>query len=493
MVRSAVAGGTQPGQGLIAIGAGADGVVCLSGADVSGPLALPGATLLNPTGPALVAAAARIHGDLLLDQDVVAAGTGQAGAVSLAGAVVGRTLSCSGWFTCLPADGPPGTPTRGPALDLSRASVGTLRLGGRPPAGFAADGGFRLDGLSYSGLPVLGDPELLAPQPRPGRRPPWRLPWGPGRPGWAGDPGSHRAAVAQWLSWFRHETAEHADQPYAVLAAAYQAAGRGDLAREILVAQRDDARVRGSMNPARRLGQQGARWLTGYGYRGWYALLWLAGLLAVTMGLAVFWFGPARYIQPTGAARLAAAAASTRSPTASPSPAASASLAVHAAPAASASPPASGSPPASPAPSPSGSPSGSPSASPSPSPSGSSSASPSPAASGSPAATGSPAVSGSRGPGHAPRTGTVAGPGAAECGVAGRIGYAVDLVLPFLGPGAGPAGTCAVPATSAGTGVLAFGWLVRALAVTLLAVYLAGLTGPTRPGPGPFDGISPPA
>jgi hypothetical protein len=65
--------------------------------------------------------------------------------------------------------------------------------------------------------------------------------------------------------------------------------------------------------------------------------------------------------------------------------------------------------------------------------------------------------------------------------VAGRVGYAVDLVLPFTGP----AGSCAVPAASAEAGVLAFGWLVRALAVVLLAVYLAGLAGLTRRRPGP--------
>lgn len=65
--------------------------------------------------------------------------------------------------------------------------------------------------------------------------------------------------------------------------------------------------------------------------------------------------------------------------------------------------------------------------------------------------------------------------------MAARIGYAVNLVLPFLGP----AGSCAAPATSAGAGVLAFGWLVRALAVTLLVVYVAGLTGLARRRPGP--------
>ncbi len=72
-------------------------------------------------------------------------------------------------------------------------------------------------------------------------------------------------------------------------------------------------------------------------------------------------------------------------------------------------------------------------------------------------------------------------PGAAECGVAGRVGYALDLVLPFTGP----AGPCAVPAASTAPGVLVFGWLVRVLAITLLAVFVAGLAGLTRRHPGP--------
>lgn len=65
--------------------------------------------------------------------------------------------------------------------------------------------------------------------------------------------------------------------------------------------------------------------------------------------------------------------------------------------------------------------------------------------------------------------------------MAGRVGYAVNLVLPFLGP----TGTCAGTTAAAGAGLLAFGWLVRALAVTLLVVYLAGLTGLARRRPGP--------
>ena len=65
--------------------------------------------------------------------------------------------------------------------------------------------------------------------------------------------------------------------------------------------------------------------------------------------------------------------------------------------------------------------------------------------------------------------------------MAGRVGYALDLVLPFTGQ----AGPCAVPAASTAAGVLAFGWLVRVLAITLLAVYVAGLAGLTRRDPGP--------
>ena len=65
--------------------------------------------------------------------------------------------------------------------------------------------------------------------------------------------------------------------------------------------------------------------------------------------------------------------------------------------------------------------------------------------------------------------------------MAGRVGYALDLVLPFTGP----AGPCAVPAASTAPGVLVFGWLVRVLAITLLAVFVAwpGWPDPAPPGP----------
>ena len=62
--------------------------------------------------------------------------------------------------------------------------------------------------------------------------------------------------------------------------------------------------------------------------------------------------------------------------------------------------------------------------------------------------------------------------------MAGRAGYALELVLPFTGQ-RGPCTASTAP------GLLLFSWLVRVLAITLLAVYVAGLAGLTRRHPGP--------
>jgi hypothetical protein len=62
--------------------------------------------------------------------------------------------------------------------------------------------------------------------------------------------------------------------------------------------------------------------------------------------------------------------------------------------------------------------------------------------------------------------------------MAGRAGYALDLVLPF----AGQPGPCTA---STAPGLLLFCWLVRVLAITLLAVYIASLAGLSRRRPGP--------
>ena len=250
----------------------------------------------------------------------------------------------------------------------------------------------------------------------------------------SGPPAAH---VAQWLWWLRECSAGYRAQPYEALAAAYGGAGYDDLARQILVAQRDDVRDRGSLSPVRKLGQHGAKWLIGYGYHCFYAFLWLAGLFAVTALLALFWLGPDKYIVAAPAAGTAATAAASPSPSAAPS--------VSAAPAVAATPSAPASPPASPS-------------------------APVPATPGAPA-TATPAA---------------ASPAAAarECSVPARIGYAIELAFPIINLNSSTAGQCDVPATGGAAGVVVLGWAVRAAAATLLALYTLGLTGVTRSPPG---------
>jgi len=290
-----VIAGQQAGDGLTAIGAGERGTICLAAATIGGQLTLRRATLASLTGPALVADAAHVQGEVGLDGAFAAVGTGAHGTVSLAGIRVGQALSCAGQLV---------NPQGGPALNLARASVGTLRLGGQGGAGLDVDGAFQLDGLSYTGVPDLGDPGLLYPRPaRPRRRRGW-----PRRQAGNGEPRQHRDQVAVWLSWLRYHVPGYHAQPYAALAAAYGAAGHGDLARAIRVAQRDDLRRRGSLSRAGRLAQHLSRWLIGYGYHCWYAVGWLLALVAAAALVAVCWLGPGRYIQRTGPAAPAATA-----------------------------------------------------------------------------------------------------------------------------------------------------------------------------------------
>jgi hypothetical protein len=445
-VKDDAAGCEEARNGLTAIGSGPSGAICLAAATINGPLSLSGSTLANATGPALVADFAQINGGILLDQGFVAVGTGPSGAVSLTDASVGRELRCAGRFVS-PAD------TGGAslvALNLTRTSAGTLQLGDQHH-GFLLDGLLELDGLSYTGLPRLGDLDRLGPRPPGGSGRSRRT----GRTGRAGDP--HDDNVAQWLWWLRECTTQYRAQPYEALAAAYGGGGYDDLARRILVAQRDDVRDRGSLSPVRKLGQYCAKWLTGYGYHCFYAFLWLAGLFTVTALVAVFWLGPEKYIVPgpaAGTTAIAAASASgsapgSASPSASPAvsaspsaPAASAALAASATPAASASP----------------------------------SASPSPSA---PAPSASPIA---RAPAAARRAVTASAVG--QCSPPARIGYAIGLAFPVINLNSSAGAQCDVPASGAAAGVVVFGWVVRAAAASLLALYTLGLTGVTRSPPG---------
>ncbi|HEV3292922.1 MAG TPA: hypothetical protein VG123_28440, partial [Streptosporangiaceae bacterium] len=284
------------GEGFYAAGQGDLGAVCLAGATVSGQLSLCGSTMVNDQGPALSAESAQVQGDAFLAGGFTAVGAGQYGTVRLVDASFARELCCSGVFG-QPEEKEAGTTW--PALDLRRAKVGTLRFDGfrafnrGPLRGLLA-----FDGLTYTGLPLLGDLETLWPRTNERSR---------GR-GWRAE--DETKNVGQWTFWFRDCAGTFATQPYQALAAAYESRGYDNLARRVMVRQGDAMRARGSLTPVRRASQFFSKWLIGYGYHCVAALAWLAGLFAVTAAAAVFLLGPHHYIVQVSASTSTSAPAS---------------------------------------------------------------------------------------------------------------------------------------------------------------------------------------
>ena len=83
-------------EGVTATGSGPHGAVCLAGASVTGQLSLRGSTLVNESGPALLADLVTIGDGARLDQDFRAEGEGEAGAVRLPEASIGGDLMLNG-------------------------------------------------------------------------------------------------------------------------------------------------------------------------------------------------------------------------------------------------------------------------------------------------------------------------------------------------------------------------------------------------------------
>jgi hypothetical protein len=92
-------------------------------------------------------------------------------------------------------------------------------------------------------------------------------------------------STRDWLDLLRHGTPDYAAQPYQQLAAEYRALGDERQVRETLMRQRDD-------QLARTAGLREWLWgkitkiTLGYGYQPWRALLFLAGVVAVSCVLA---------------------------------------------------------------------------------------------------------------------------------------------------------------------------------------------------------------
>ncbi len=83
-------------EGLTATGSGPLGAVCLAGASISGQLSLRGTTLVNDSGPALLADLVTIGDGARLDQDFSAEGEGETGAVRLREATISGDLLLNG-------------------------------------------------------------------------------------------------------------------------------------------------------------------------------------------------------------------------------------------------------------------------------------------------------------------------------------------------------------------------------------------------------------
>jgi hypothetical protein len=277
--------------------------VDVAGADL-GLLDARGATLVNARGPALDASQSHIRGDARLSRfdegeptrQFEAAGRGGLGIVGLRGAAIDGSLSMShaditnnAGGSALTTDGLvvgqdlhlAGLTASGggsaAVLHLAHTTVG--RAFSYHPAtvtNLASPGGrVNVDGLTYQALPA-------------------------------------GLTSREWLQVIRQDTPAYAAQPYRYLAAALSAAGHDREARDALIAQRQDQLDRRALTGAsQRAWARFTGVVLGYGYRPSRALLFLAGVLAVSVILAAVLGAHGALAQPRLAAGLRPAAPCT--------------------------------------------------------------------------------------------------------------------------------------------------------------------------------------
>ncbi|WP_394620896.1 hypothetical protein JNUCC0626_17880 [Lentzea sp. JNUCC 0626] len=209
----------------------AAGTVTLSGSRVAGVLMCGGGRF--EAGLNLVDL--QIGDGIFLNEGCDVSGGGRHAAVRLRGTRVdGQIILREGRFSS------------SVALDLRHVRVGKDLL--MPFAGI--DGQVQLEGLVYEGLP-------------------------------------RDATVDEWLSLLSERTLRYSAQPWAQLAAAHQSAGHERDVRRIRVAQQRDLRRRGQLSRWGR-GWHLIRGVTvGHGYRPGLALVWLAGVLALSVGVVL--------------------------------------------------------------------------------------------------------------------------------------------------------------------------------------------------------------
>lgn len=209
----------------------AEGGVTLSGSRIAGVLMCGGGRF--EAGLTLVDL--QVGDGIFLNEGCDVSGGGRHAAVRLRGTRIdGQLILRQGRFSS------------GVALDLRHVRVGKDLL--MPFTGI--DGDVQLEGLTYEGLP-------------------------------------RDATVDEWLSLLSTRTLRYSAQPWAQLAQAHQAAGHERDVRRIRVAQQRDLRRRGQLS------RWGRAWhlirgvTVGHGYRPGLALVWLAGVLTVSVGLVL--------------------------------------------------------------------------------------------------------------------------------------------------------------------------------------------------------------
>jgi hypothetical protein len=258
--------------------AGDLGALRLPDARIGGQLTLRGAKLTNTTGPALLADRLQTTGPAFLDGEFTATGAGSHGAVALAGARIGDQLALNGATL---------RNVTGPALVADHLQTGgNLFLSD----GFTAEGGgdadaVRLPHVRIDGLLVLTNSDIN------------KIAKGAGH-WWEIDGLTYRDVPGliqndterAWLTFLKERTSRYAAQPYQQLAAGYRAQGHDSDVRRTLMAQRKEQKKRGGLNRV----DKGWAWVTGtflgYGYQPWRALLWLLGIVVLSVAVS-FCFG----------------------------------------------------------------------------------------------------------------------------------------------------------------------------------------------------------
>jgi len=258
-------------------GGGPDGAVRLLGGHIGGQLACTSAaTLTNDTGPALHADGLNVDQGVFLSGAFTAKGSGPDGAVRLLGGHIGGQLACTG-ATMTNDTGPAlianglnvdqdvflsgaftakGSGPDDVVVNLSRMGIGGALAFCPKALEHATDprAALDVDGLTYAGLPA--EP-----------------------PDAVGSKG--------WLQLIRKQT-RYAAQPYQYLATALGAAGNDGESRDVLIAQRQDQVDQRALKGWRH--RAWARFtgvMLGYGYRPSRALLYLLGVIIISVVLSV--------------------------------------------------------------------------------------------------------------------------------------------------------------------------------------------------------------